>query len=152
MPIEGLTPLLLLLNPLFAAGLLVAALRLMRTREELRIIAHHAPAAIAHVVGHVTDLTYRFVNDAYAALYGRKAGEVIGRHPKHVLGPEVFARAEANMTRALAGETVTFDLALGDKLMQVVYALDRVSNGAISGFIGVITEVTELRRPQPTQV
>lgn len=47
---------------------------------------------------------------------------------------------------ALSGETITFDLPLGDKLMQVVYAPDKAKCGAVRGFIGVITEVMEVRR------
>ena len=121
------------------------ALWLRRTQIELQKIANHAPSAIAHVVGHGEKLKYRTVNQKYAALYGRQQSEVTGKHPKEILGPDVFARSHPNMLRAISGETVTFDLELGGRIVEVVYRPDVPHPGKARGFIGVITDVTNLR-------
>ena len=130
------------------AAVVGLALLLRRTQAELQTIADHAPSAIAHVVGHGERLKYRFVNQRYAALYKRQPSDVIGKHPKDVLGPDVFARSHGNMRRAIAGETVTFDLDLGDKTVEVVYYPDVPHPGVAQGFVGVITDVSELRQLQ----
>lgn len=135
--------------PAITFGLFAAvvglALLLRRTQAELTTIADHAPSAVAHVVGHGERLKYRFVNRKYADLYGRQPSEVIGKHPKDVLGPDIFARSHANMLRAIGGETVTFDLDLGGRMVEVVYHPDVPSPGPAQGFVGVITDVTKLR-------
>ncbi|MCB1485630.1 MAG: PAS domain-containing protein [Hyphomicrobiaceae bacterium] len=132
----------------FALAIVTLALWLRRAQAELRTVADHAPSAIAHVVGHGDRLKYRFVNKKYAALYGTQPSDVIGKHPKDVLGPNVFARSYPNMSRAIAGETVTFDLDLGEKTVEVVYYPDMPHPGMAQGFVGVITDVSELRRLQ----
>jgi len=132
----------------FALAIVTLALWLRRAQAELRTVADHAPSAIAHVVGHGDRLKYRFVNKKYAALYGLQPSDVIGKHPKDVLGPNVFSRSYPNMSRAIAGETVTFDLDLGEKTVEVVYYPDMPHPGMAQGFVGVITDVSELRRLQ----
>ena len=138
--------------PIIILGLLVVisalVLWLRRTQAELQIFADHAPAAIAHVVGRGEKLKYRFVNRRYAALYGRQPFDVIGKHPKDILGPDVFARSQANMHRAISGETVTFDLELGDKTVEVIYYPDTPHGERATGFVGVISDVSELRALQ----
>lgn len=140
--------------PVITFGLFAAvaglALLLRRTQAELTMIADHAPSAVAYVVGRGEKLKYRFVNRKYANLYGRQPSDVIGKHPKDVLGPDIFARSHANMLRAIGGETVTFDLDLGGKIVEVVYHPDVPPPGPAKGFIGVITDVTELRGLQRT--
>ena len=119
-----------------------------KAQTELHLVADHAPSAIAHVVGDGENLKYRFVNQKYAALYGRQPSDVIGKHPKDVLGPDVFARSHANMCRAIAGETMTFDLDLAGGTVEVVYNPDVAHPGRARGFVGVITDVSELRAIQ----
>ena len=130
------------------AAAAVLALSLRRAKAELQTIASHAPSAMAHVVGRGGKLKYRFVNQKYAALYGRQPADVIGKHPKDVLGAAIYARSHTNMCRAIAGETITFDLELGDKSVEVVYYPDTPPPGKAHGFIGVITDVSELRSLQ----
>ena len=138
--------------PVIAFGFLAVVVGLVftlrRTQAELRSVAGHTPSAMAHVVGHGEKLSYLFVNQRYAALYGRQPSGVIGKHPKDVLGSEVFSRSHGNMCRAIAGETVTFDLQLEDKMVEVVYHPDVPPPSKARGFVGVITDVSELRRLQ----
>lgn len=131
-----------------AAISIALAILLQRTRVELRTIADHYPAAIAHVIGRDEQLKYGFVNQRYAAMYGRHPSEVIGRHPREVLGAEIFEKAQTNMQRALNGEIVQFDLMLGGKIVQVTYSPDHADVSKRKGFVGVIEDVSELRKLQ----
>lgn len=121
-------------------------------QEQLDFIAAHIPVAVAHVAQEGPERRYRFVNQRYADLYGRVAEEIVGRHPRSVLGEDVYARASASMDRCVAGETVEFDLDLslrdGTRTVHVVYVPDRDSFGTIRGFLGVITDVSEHRKLQ----
>ncbi len=120
--------------------------------EQLTFIASHIPVAVAHVVQDGNERFYRFVNQRYAELYGRNASEVIGQHPRTVLGEQVYAQASVNMDKCLAGEAVEFDLDLksstGIRRLLVKYIPDRDKLGHIRGFLGVISDVTELRALQ----
>ena len=152
------------------AGVLISAALLLATgalaykwrtaNEALRynirerdVMAEHAPAAIAHVGRIGESLQYRFVNRRYAELYGRTQADVIGRHPRDVLGQTVYAQASANMQKALSGETVAFDLDLKSpegvaRAVHVKYAPDLDAAGKSVGFIGVISDITEQRRAE----
>ena len=120
--------------------------------KQLDFIGAHIPVAVAHVAQEGTERRYRFVNQRYAELYGRNADEIVGKHPRSVLGEDVYARAGASMDRCIAGETVEFDLDLRvgkeTRTVHVVYVPDREPSGAVRGFLGVITDVTELRALQ----
>ena len=121
-------------------------------QEQLDFIAAHIPVAVAHVAQEGTDRRYRFVNQRYADLYGRNADEIVGKHPRSVLGEDLYARASASMDRCVAGEIVAFDLDLvlrdETRIVHVVYVPDRDRSGAVRGFLGVITDVTEYRNLQ----
>lgn len=125
---------------------------LRSVQEQLDFIAAHIPVAVAHVAQEGTERRYRFVNQRYAELYGRNADEVVGKHPRSVLGEDVYARASVSMDRCVAGETVEFDLDLaardGTRTVHVLYVPDRDPSGAVRGFLGVITDATDLRRLQ----
>lgn len=121
---------------------LYALLKLRKLETELEVVAEHAPAAIAHVTGQGPNLKYRFVNRRYAELYGFTPDAVTGKHPREVLGEDLFARAESNMKKAIAGETVVFDLPFKGRMLEVTYAPDTRS----PGFIGVIRDTSDERK------
>jgi PAS domain S-box-containing protein len=125
---------------------------LKSVQEQFEFIAAHIPVAIAHVAQEGTERRYRFVNQPYADLYGRVAEEIVGRHPRDVLGAYVYAQASARMDRCVAGETVEFDLDLalwdGPRTVHVVYVPDLDPSGTVRGFLGVITDVSEFRKLQ----
>ena len=56
-----------------------------------------------------TQLRYRYVNDAYAALSGRTRGEFIGRTPDEVFHRIPQDDRRHHLRRALAGETSIFN-------------------------------------------
>lgn len=129
-----------------------SGLSIQSAQEQLIFISAHVPVAIAHVAQEGAERRYRFVNQRYAELYGRTAEDVVGKHPRSVLGEDVYARASTSMDRCIAGETVEFELDLDARgetqIVHVRYVPDRDTTGAVTGFLGVITDVTDLRRLQ----
>lgn len=74
----------------------------LRTSEsELRGLLQAFPGYIAAVD---QDYVYSYVNDRLAAVLGRPASEIIGRHVRDVLGEERFRLNEVDILRAKAHE------------------------------------------------
>jgi PAS domain S-box-containing protein len=96
---------------------------------------------------------YRFVNDAYAARFGLRADAVVGKTIAEVLGSAVYERLRPRMEAVLRGEQVEFEEelpynGLGDRWMRCVYVPQRLPEGSVEGFVGVIEDVTERHRAE----
>ena len=70
------------------------------SERQMQFVTDHAPVLIAQCG---TDGRYRFVNQRYADLVGRTPEDLIGLHPREVLGAEAYQQAEPFMREALAG-------------------------------------------------
>ncbi|HEX7816649.1 PAS domain S-box protein [Dyella sp.] len=81
--------------------------RLRESEAQMRTVADHVPALIAHID---VNLTYRFANKAYATWFGRQANEIVGQHMSEVLTPEHFQTLQPYLVRVLSGEAVDFEL------------------------------------------
>ena len=75
------------------------------SERQMQFVTDHAPVLIAQCG---TDGRYRFVNRQYAQLFGRTPEELIGLHPREVLGDTNYRQAEPFMQDALAGRTYSF--------------------------------------------
>ncbi len=123
--------------------------RLLQENERrIAFMANAAPVFIAHLD---RDRRYKFVNRGYADLFGRLPETLIGQRAEDVVGKEAFAHAAPYMEKALAGETVEYDLSLqaasGDlRSILVRYAPERNETGHVVGFIAAILDVTERRK------
>ncbi len=75
-------------------------------RNEFDLVLRHVPVTICYI-----DKTfrYRFVNDAYAAWFGRSLHELEGREVRDFLGDEGFERVKEPIMAALCGGTVRFE-------------------------------------------
>ncbi len=114
------------------------------SKEHFQFVTDQAPVLIAHCS---RELRYRFVNKAYAALFAKRPDELIGKSIAEVLGPQAFADALTHMQKALAGETVEYELAIGQasggtRYLLVRYQPERDPFGNVSGFVAAITEIT----------
>ena len=76
------------------------------SERQMQFVTNHAPVLIAQCG---TDGRYRFVNQQYAELVGRSVEDLVGLHPREVLGPEAYGQAAPYMQQALAGRQVKFD-------------------------------------------
>jgi PAS domain S-box-containing protein len=96
---------------------------------------------------------YRFVSDAYAARFGRRAQEIIGKCIWEVVGDSAYQAFRAYVDRALAGEAVEFEMevpyeAFGGRIVHAAYVPHRSGDGTVEGFAAVISDLTERRRAE----
>jgi len=119
-----------------------------RREEQFHLIADALPALVSYVG---RDGCYKFVNRAHEPFFGHPRGELPGKTLRDALGDAQYERVRPHVERALAGETVSFELespdpAGGRLYHSVVYIPHRGGNGAVEGFVVLSTDVTEPRR------
>ena len=74
-------------------------------QHQLRDIVDNVPVFIAY---YDANWRYQFVNSAYERWYGQPREWFIGRTVQEVMGAELFQRVEAQLRRAMAGESMNF--------------------------------------------
>ncbi|MGB8167408.1 MAG: PAS domain-containing protein, partial [Chthoniobacteraceae bacterium] len=116
--------------------------------EQLRLIADTAPVFIAHCD---REHRYKFVNEPYAARFGLRREEVIGRRIAEVVGEAAYASIRPHLVRVLAGEVVEFEVGipyekLGAHWMRCAYAPERAANGEIVGLVAVVIDITDRKQ------
>ncbi len=110
----------------------------------LRALADQSPVMMAVVN---RDLRFTFVNARYAAMFGKQPGDLIGRHPRDVLGEKVFSECGPRMQAVLDGEPQEYELFLpatasGPMTVLVRYAPERDAEGEVIAFLAIITDIT----------
>lgn len=123
-----------------------AALR--ASEEQLRFVADHAPVFIAHCD---REGRYKFVNEAYARMFGLQSADLPGKPMREVLGEEAYAQASPRVEAVLAGQAVAFEAALpatptGPRVVYAQYAPERDASGRVVGFVAAILDITERKR------
>ncbi len=125
-------------------------LALRASKEHLRLLTDHAPVLLAHCG---SDQRYRFVNQPYAEMFGLTPNDLIGKHPREVLGDAAYAHARPYMETALTGQPTEYDLELpprlsGMRTLHVAYAPERDTAGQVTGFIAAISDVTQRKKTE----
>lgn len=95
---------------------------------------------------------YAFVNRAYASWYDVKPEELIGKRVSEILKPDVYARASANIKKALDGQPVSYENQVTDRegrerTLRVNYE-PHFEGAEVKGFFSSIIDVTEGRRAE----
>lgn len=126
----------------------IAALR--ASEAQLRLVTDVAPISIAQ---HDRDRRYRFVNRAYAQMFGLQPHELIGKHAREVLGEAVYAEAEPYIEAVLAGECGEYDLEVpaGDadpRAMHVSFAPERGASGEVVGYVATVLDISSRKRAE----
>ncbi|MGB0664158.1 MAG: NahK/ErcS family hybrid sensor histidine kinase/response regulator [Pontibacterium sp.] len=121
---------------------------LRESERWVRLITDHVPALIAYV-GH--DMTYRFTNKVYDEWYGFEPGELLGKSVISVQGGLQFAALKPFITRALNGESVTFEFkesnAAGEKRYMLKHYVPNLdASGESVGFFVMNRDITERHR------
>ncbi len=116
----------------------------------LRAVADALPVLISYVGA---DCRYRFNNRAYGAWFHIDNDDITGWHVRDVLGEETFALAREPITRALAGETTTYEAAAtfprgGVRHFRATYIPDRGPQGQVAGFFALVEDLTDLKAAQ----
>ena len=96
-----------------------------------------------------TDLNYKLVNRAYERWRGKKREHFVGRNLKEMLSPIEFERSLPWIQRALAGETVSYEIEhpwdAEARHIAITYIPLRLEDGSVCGFIGMAEDITEHR-------
>ena len=122
--------------------------RLLRENERLRGIADNLPALIACI-----DAEHRitFANREFRRWHGA-SGEPVGRHLAEAMGDRDYLRRRDLLSRALAGEPVTFEdeAAAGDstRILRTQLLPEVSSVGRVVGLYSLATDVTSLREAE----
>ncbi|MBX9678063.1 MAG: PAS domain S-box protein [Gemmataceae bacterium] len=120
-----------------AAGLL------LRSEEELRLITDTVPALIAFVD---TDHRYQFVNRRYEDWFQKPRREIEGRPLSEVVGATAYEKLRPFIERGLAGEQFEFEAfapyPTGSRHIHAAF-IPRVVDGVVTGYLSLITDVTE---------
>ncbi len=128
----------------------LAEVNLRKSESQLRFITDNAPILIAQC-DH--EKRYKFVNQQYAQLFGLKPTDIIGKHPREILGEEAYAHAAPYMEVALSGNETGYDLTLpttshGPVVVAVHYHPECDTEGQVIGFVAAITNITERKRAE----
>jgi len=121
---------------------------LRRSEQRLREITDAIPAAVAYFD---REWVYRYANKGYAEWFGWSVSEVEGRKIREVVGQEVFAIVSPWVSRALAGERVTYEYTLTGRDGMPAQARstlvpDMGPDGTVIGCYVHSVDVTEIRR------
>ncbi|MET3668023.1 PAS domain S-box-containing protein [Caulobacter sp. 1776] len=97
------------------------------------------------------DERYRFVNRAYELWFGVDRSEIEGKTLREVLGEEAYDRLHHHVTRALAGETVTFEGQInyrdaGRRHIEAQYVPDLTRDGEIPGYYVLVTDISDRKK------
>lgn len=127
---------------------------LEESEYQLRLITDSLPVLIAYV-----DSTahYQFANAAYENWFGIKREEVKGKSMKAVWGEITFAKMKKYVDRVYQGESVTYELDLGEQVIQDVrylsatYIPDFNEEGDVEGFFALTSDMT-IRKEQEEEL
>ena len=109
-------------------------------------VADSIPALISYVD---SGLRYRYVNQTYSEWFQVDKADVVGKHLKEVLGHSAYSSILPELSRALAGETLTFEKFVpyrsgGPRNVLITYIPDR-SGSTVQGFFAIVLD--RLRAP-----
>ncbi len=112
--------------------------------ERLQAIADALPVLISYVDG---DQVFRFVNKTYETWFDRPRDAIVGRRVDDVMSPSMYTARKAHLERALAGETVSYEVEFprkhGVAITEVVHVPHRDPDGRVVGVYVVVTDITQ---------
>jgi diguanylate cyclase (GGDEF)-like protein/PAS domain S-box-containing protein len=96
-----------------------------------------------------TDFRYQLINRAYERWRGRDRREFIGHTLQEMLAPQEFERSFPWARRALAGETVSYEVenvfGVDARHLSIMYIPLRLGDGTIGGFVAMVEDITQHR-------
>lgn len=102
------------------------------------------------------DERYRFVNRAYEDWFGLERSEIEGRLIRDVVGEAAYAGLRGYISRALAGETLTFEgeinyQSAGVRFIEARYVPDIAPDGEIPGYYVLVSDISDRKRAEETE-
>jgi PAS domain S-box-containing protein len=125
----------------------LAEAEMRRAREQLQVVVDATPALIAR---YDRDVRLVWANENYAARFGKKPEDLVGKRLPEIIGPDAFAVIESPTARVLAGESIDLEVevsypTLGRRSMHFVVSPTFDTGGAVDGCVAVITDNTRHR-------
>jgi PAS domain S-box-containing protein len=139
-------------RPLRFPGILVditerkeATAALRASEEQLRLVTHALPVYILRCDA---EFRYKFVNTAYAARFGLRPEELVGKRIIDIVGEAAWCSVAHKLEPVLAGEPVQYEAhipypIIGPRFVRSVNVPERDERGAVCGFIGVLVDITD---------
>jgi PAS domain S-box-containing protein len=122
---------------------------LVNSEKQLRLLTNALPALISYID---RDDRYRYTNRAYERWFGTRMEENFGRLHREVLGDELHKKIESFVKRALAGETVNFEMDLirdgKGYPFEASYIPDVGSDGEVQGFYVLAHDVSARKQKE----
>jgi PAS domain S-box-containing protein len=126
---------------------------LRESEQELQTIVDQTPFMLTRCS---RDLRYQFISRSYAAMFGRRPEEVVGTYIVDLIGEAAVSAILPHIQSALAGNRVEFEgevpyKGAGARFVRVVYTPERDRQGAVSGWIASILDITEQKRVEESR-
>ncbi|MGV0029439.1 PAS domain-containing sensor histidine kinase, partial [Phormidesmis priestleyi] len=123
----------------------------LRQREEqLRLITNAVPVFISYVDA---EQRYRFNNKKYEELYGVSASEIYGKQIQELVDESVYESIRPYIEAVLSGEEVTYETKIPEKdgasrYVEVSYVPQFNTEGAVSGFVALISDISDRKKAE----
>jgi PAS domain S-box-containing protein len=119
-----------------------------RREGELRAMLDGIPALVAYIG---PDFRYRYANRRYSEWLRKPLAEILGRTPGEAFGGPAWRHIEPQLARALAGETVVYEMSFDypdgqSRWVRPTYLPDRDPSGEVRGAVILVQDLTDLRR------
>lgn len=123
---------------------------LRAAQEQLQLVTDTMAPAVTHCS---RDLCYVWVSRRYAEWLQSTPESIAGRPIVEVIGAPALATIRPHIERVLTGERVEFQAqlvlpAIGRRWVRAVYVPSFDSGGAITGWVGDVSDITDLREAQ----
>jgi PAS domain S-box-containing protein len=94
---------------------------------------------------------YRFCNQTYERWFGVPREQIIGQPVRAVFGDAAYERVRVEIRTVLSGQPVSFERTVpyrlgGSRRVKADYLPHTLDDGRVIGFVGMVMDVTELRR------
>lgn len=114
---------------------------------QFQLITESMPAAVARCG---RDLRYVWVSPGYALWLGRLADQIVGHRISDAIGERGFDDIRPYIERVLSGERVEYTTQVrfigpGERWIHAVYAPTCSAEGAVDGWVAVVSDITERR-------
>jgi PAS domain S-box-containing protein len=123
----------------------------MRAKEkELEAVLRATPFMLTRCS---RDLRYRFVSESYAAMFGRRPEDLVGKPIAEIMGKEAFETVHPQIEEVLGGDQVEYEARIpyqeiGARIMRFVYTPDKNENGEVVGWVASLLDVTDQKQAQ----
>jgi PAS domain S-box-containing protein len=111
-----------------------------------RTLADHFPGALGYVD---RELRLRFINRQYAAYFGKRPADLIGRPIADFLHEADIAEAEPSLEAALQGKQIRFEREVHTRAGSTVHAwthyIPDLTDGAVAGVFVIVTDITSIK-------